>query len=70
MAVLGGGFTDTVEMLDPPRRDWYFLAEQPAPAPHLSHPEGCAALCIPPVRTTRLEVMARVRPLHRYLRGD
>ena len=23
--------------------DWYFIAEQPAPAPHLAHPEGCAA---------------------------
>ena len=25
-------------------KDWYFVAEQPAPAPHLAHPEGCAAL--------------------------
>ena len=25
-------------------RDWYFIAEQPAPASHLAHPEGCAAL--------------------------
>ena len=23
---------------------WYFIAEQSAPAPHLAHPEGCAAL--------------------------
>ena len=23
-------------------RDWYFIAEQPALAPHLAHPEGCA----------------------------
>ena len=30
----------------PPLRDWYFIAEQPAPAPHLAHPEGCAALRI------------------------
>jgi len=22
-----------------PDRDWYFIAEQPAPAPHLAHPE-------------------------------
>ena len=29
---------------DPKARDWYFIAEQPAPAPHLAHPEGCAAL--------------------------
>jgi len=25
-------------------KDWYFIADQPAPAPHLEHPEGCAAL--------------------------
>ena len=24
-------------------RDWYSIDEQPAPAPHLAHPEGCAA---------------------------
>jgi hypothetical protein len=29
-----------------PKCDWYFVAEQPAPAPHLAHPEGCAALRI------------------------
>ena len=27
-------------------RDWYVIAEQPAPAPHLAHPEGCDALRI------------------------
>ena len=27
-------------------RDWYFIAEQPAPSPHLAHPDGCAALRI------------------------
>ena len=27
-------------------RDWYFIAEPPAPATHLAHPEGCAALRI------------------------
>ena len=27
-------------------RDWIFIAEQPTPAPHLAHPEGCAALRI------------------------
>ena len=27
-------------------RDWDFIAEQPAPAPHLAHLEGCAALCV------------------------
>jgi hypothetical protein len=25
-------------------RDWYLIAEQPAPAPHLARLEGCAAL--------------------------
>ena len=25
-------------------RDWYVIAAQPAPAPHLAHPEGFAAL--------------------------
>jgi len=34
----------------PPRRvagrGWYLIAEQPAPAPHLAHPAGCAALRI------------------------
>ena len=25
---------------------WYLIAEQPAPAPHLAHPERCAALGI------------------------
>ena len=27
-------------------RDWYAIAEGPAPAPHLAHPQGCAALLI------------------------
>jgi len=27
-------------------RDWYFIAEQPAPAPYLAHPEEYAALRI------------------------
>jgi len=27
-------------------RDWYSIAEQPSPAPHLAHPHGRAALCI------------------------
>ena len=26
--------------------DWCFIVEQPAPAPHLAHPESCAALRI------------------------
>ena len=28
------------------QRNWYFIAKQPAPAPHLAHPEECAALRI------------------------
>jgi len=36
------------------RRDWYFIAEQPAPAPHLAHPEGCAALRIVLVTVPRV----------------
>ena len=31
-----------------PQRDWYFIAEQSAPAPHFAHPAGCAALRIDP----------------------
>ena len=37
-----------------PPRDWYFIAEQPAPAPHLAHPEGCAALRIVLVTVPRV----------------
>ena len=35
-------------------RDWYRIAEQPAPAPHLAHPEGCAALRIVLVTVPRV----------------
>ena len=35
-------------------RDWYFMAEQPAPAPHLAHPGGCAALSIVLVTVLRV----------------
>ena len=35
-------------------RDWYSIAEQPVPAPHLAHPEECAALHI--VLVTMLRV--------------
>ena len=35
------------------RRDWYLIAE-PAPAPHLAHPEGCAALRIVLVTVPRV----------------
>ena len=35
-------------------RDWYFIAERPAPAPHIAHPEGCAALRIVIVTVPRV----------------
>ena len=39
----GGGRPHTVPA-SLHQRDWYFIAEQPAPAPHLARPEGRAAL--------------------------
>ena len=36
------------------QRDWYFIAEQLAPAPHLAHPEGCTALRIVLVTVPRV----------------
>ena len=38
-----GKLNGSVEVLSS-HIDWYFIAEQPAPAPHLAHPEGCDAL--------------------------
>ena len=35
------------------QRDSYFIAHQPAPAPHLAYAEGCAAL-----RIVRLSLLA------------
>ena len=35
-------------------RDWYVIAEQPAPAPHLARPEGRAALRIVLVTVPRV----------------
>ena len=35
-------------------RDWYHIAERPAPAPHLAHLEGCAALLMEPVTVPRV----------------
>ena len=34
--------------------DWYLIAEQPAPAPHLARPDGCAALRIVLVTVRRV----------------
>jgi len=36
------------------QRDLCFIAEQPGPAPHLAHPEGCAALRIVLVTASRV----------------
>jgi len=38
----------------PVQRDWYCIADQPAPAPHLAHPERCAALRIVLVTVPRV----------------
>ena len=40
--VSGSGFSVSGVHL----RDWYSIAEQAAPAPHLAHPRECAAFCI------------------------
>ena len=37
-----------------PTRDWYFIPEQQAPAPHLANLEGCAALRIVLVTVPRV----------------
>jgi hypothetical protein len=40
--------------VDDGSRDWYSIAEQPAPVPHLAHPEECAALRIVLVNVPRV----------------
>ena len=65
---------DAKQVLHLPQIDWYFIAEQPAPAhfiaeqpapaPHLAHPEGCAALCIVLVTVPRVS-----QPLLREFSG-
>ena len=42
-------------------RDWYFIAEQPAPAQHLAHPEGYAALRIVLVTVPRVSRSTCIR---------
>ena len=47
MALVGRDPEGGAPVLEPRlrlKRDSYFIAEQPAPAPQLAHPEGCAAL--------------------------
>ena len=41
-----GGSGKRMGLMMAPATDWCFIAEQPAPAPHLAYPEGCAALRI------------------------
>ena len=41
-------------LLSSEQRDQYFIAEEPAPAPHLAHPEGCAAMRIVLVNVPRV----------------
>ena len=48
----------------PHTRDWYFIAEQPAPAPHLAHLEGCAALRIELVTVPRVSRSCAPHHLH------
>ena len=36
--------TNTAAMYDSAQRNWWFIAEQPAPSPHHARPEGRAAL--------------------------
>ena len=45
---------ETCESQLPVKRDWCFITEQPAPAPHLAHPERCADLRIVLVTVPRV----------------
>ena len=55
-------------------RYWYFIAEQPAPALHLAHPEECAALRIVLVTVPRASRSCEHFPdgfdLHLLRRGE
>ena len=42
------------------QRDWYVIAEQPAPAPHLARPEGWAALHTPINKRRSVPVLLQV----------
>ena len=44
------------------QRDWHSIAEKPAPAPHLAHPEGCAALRIVLVTVPRVSRSCEKNP--------
>ena len=43
-------------------RDWYLIAEKTAPAPHLAHPERCAALRIVLVTVPRVSATPTPAP--------
>ena len=45
---------------NPAAKDWYFIAKQPAPAPHLAHPEGYAALRIVLVTVPRVSTRSTI----------
>ena len=47
-------------------RDWYFIAEQPAPAPHLARPEGRVATSHAPKNMLSCLVM-RLKAAQGYL---
>ena len=51
-----------------PQRNWYGVTEQPAPAPHLAHPEECAALRIALVTVPCLWPQSVARSPHRGAR--
>ena len=51
-------------------RDWCVIAEQPAPAPHLAHPEGCAALRIVLVTVPRVSRCCEHFPDGFGIRGE
>ena len=47
-------FSQLMFSWEPVQRDLYVIAEQPAPAPHLAHPEGCVGLRIVLVTVPRV----------------
>jgi hypothetical protein len=53
----------------PLRSDWCFIAEQPAPAPHLAHPERRAALRIVLVTVPRVSHFCELRAFSGWIRS-
>ena len=64
----------TWQLSDDSTTDWYFNAGNPAPAPHLAYPKGCAALHIVIVTVPRAcrscEIFSSGFDLHFLQRGD